>query len=303
VSLPSKNRGWATLFSKTLTDNKLIEERKSGLERYLRAILVDKDPRWRDSHAFQQFLMAPTLASSNVGSTSNNRATEFTLASWLEEHAALQDQARSIRALLAKRDTLARSGDTTAAHSTSVDAKKSLATFVHALTRLTKGLDDMGKSGLNEGELRRRSDMLSKLQDELETCSKLANSFKSVSSVPPGQRARDAAENDTSGNRQALLGNAKPSGRVLGKKASANLETAQTRPLDNTGLLQLQQEAVQEQDDRLESITAVIRRQKQLGIAIYNELESQNVMLDELAGDVDRTSGKLDKAKTQLKRL
>lgn len=287
LPLPPKSHSFFS-WKSTSNNPELVAERKVALERYLRSMLASKDAKWRESTAWNTFLNIPlTRATPTAG---------FTVASWLEEQSNLLDQTRSVRALLSKRDALVRQGDTTAAHTTSVEAKKSLATLVGGITKLAASLDNLAKQGMAEGELRRRSDMVTRLQDELETCAKLANGFKSVAA-----RSNSTPVQASSVDRQALLGDNKPKGRVLGKQKS--LETEQTRPLDNHGLLQLQQQTIDDQDDRLSSITAVIRRQRDLGTAIYNELEQQNVLLDELSEDVDRTGRKLGKAGDQLKRL
>jgi regulator of vacuolar morphogenesis len=58
-----------------------------------------------------------------------------------------------------------------------------------------------------------------------------------------------------------------------------------------------------EQDARLESLSAVIRRQKELGMAIGAELGEQNEMLDDLNSNVDQFGRKMKKADKQMKRL
>ena len=86
--------------------------------------------------------------------------------------------------------------------------------------------------------------------------------------------------------------------RVLGKPQ----ETEQTRNLDNQGLVQLQKEEMTVQDEQLEQLMSVLKRQGQIGQAIGDELDYQNKLLEDLDADVDRTRAKLKKTgKTLVK--
>lgn len=56
------------------------------------------------------------------------------------------------------------------------------------------------------------------------------------------------------------------------------------------------------QDDQLDQLAQVLGRQKQIGLAITDELDLQNKMLEDLDADVDRTKAKLKKTgKTLVK--
>jgi regulator of vacuolar morphogenesis len=294
LSLPPKHT-WS--LRSTLKDAHLTQERKSGLEFYLRTLLTCKEPYWRDAHCSLRFLEVPLI---------KQAAMTFTLASWLDEHAALSDVAREIRADLAKRDSL--TGNASEARKASVDAKTKLASLVTSVSRLAIGLDDLAKSGsITEGELRRRADLISRLQDEVETSSKLANSLPARTIESRRETAVKQQESDptTSAARQALMGSVKPSGRVLGAAARKGpaQETDITRPLDNGSLLQLQKDTIDEQDDRLSAISSILRRQRALGEEIHSEVVGQNELLDSLNQEVDSTGGKLDKASQKMKKL
>jgi len=109
-------------------------------------------------------------------------------------------------------------------------------------------------------------------------------------------------------DRAALLGSgpakssARPVTRVFGQKAQAQ-ETDQTRPLDDAGLVQLQQVQMDQEDQRLMQLATLLQRQKHLGLAIGAEIEQQNEMLDQLTVDMDQTSAKLGAANKQMRRL
>jgi len=170
---------------------------------------------------------------------------------------------------------------------------------------LTRGLQELGMSGMSEGELQRRTDMVARLQDDCEKLGKMVTVARQTS------RGLVAPEGAVSGktlapesDRAALLGGSafpKP-GRVFGAGAAPK-ETEVTRPLDDAGLFQLQQQQMDQQDDKVSQLTSILQRQRHLGEAIGAELASQIELLDDLSADVDTVGGKLTAAKKQLNRL
>ena len=96
----------------------------------------------------------------------------------------------------------------------------------------------------------------------------------------------------------ALFGPAKPaSGRVLGK------ESDKTRALGNQGVLQLQKQMMQEQDEDVMVLARAVARQKELGWQIQEELVVQNEMLGMLDEDVTRVQGKMDVARKRIGKI
>ncbi|KLO13933.1 syntaxin [Schizopora paradoxa] len=284
------------------TDEKMLQEREDGLEKYLRAILSSKDDVWRESSAFKAFLGVPL---GRQGTLEGGSSSEFTSASWLDEHVDLQSKIREIRADVNKRDSLSDRGDVSAAHTTNVMAKKKLAGILTRLGTLTEGVRSLAMGGMSEGEVQRRSDMVARLQDDCEKLSKMLiiarSSTRSSSMLGADKEAPvEARSNLFSG---AASTASKPFGRVFGAPAAEPQETAVTRPLDDEGLVQLQQVQMDQQDQQLSQLSSILLRQKQLGLAIHQEVAEQNELLDGLSGDVDRTGTKLDAARKQLRRL
>ena len=87
------------------------------------------------------------------------------------------------------------------------------------------------------------------------------------------------------------------SGRVLGR------ETARTRELDNAGVLQLQRQMMREQDEDVSVLAAAVRRQRDLGEQINQELVVQNEMLGMLDEDVTRVAGKVEVARKRVAKI
>ncbi|CAE6513248.1 unnamed protein product [Rhizoctonia solani] len=282
-------------FRRTLNDEKLLEERRSGLEAYLRAIIAAKDPKWRDNVSFREFLNAPR-AQTAVG---DGNTSQFTTSSWLDEQADLMTMVRDIRADLNKREMLSDRNDVQGAHTAGVDAKRKLAALVLRVGVLAKGLAELALGGMSQGELQRRTDMVARLQDDCEKLSKMVVAARQTS------RGTERVL-PTAADRERLLSEAstkhKPFGRVFGQK-QAPQETAETRPLDEQGLLQLQNTQMQQQDEQLSQLSAILRRQNQIGTAIGAEIAQQIEMLDQLSTDLDSTGTKLSNARKQLNRL
>ena len=298
----------------------LLEERRAGLEAYLRAIVSAKDSRWLDTFAFRDFLGIPIGKHPAVGdlapggSGDGAGGTQFTSSTWLDEHMDLQARVRDIRADVNRRDAFAERGDVGGAHATNVQAKKKLAGVLTRVGALVSGLDALrarGATGMSDGEMQRRTDMVARLQDD---CEKLAKMLTVASRLAAAARTTSAARDATAGSdRAALLGggsgggaepavSSKPIARVFGVPPPPK-ETDETRPLDDHGVFQLQQTKMDQQDAQLGQLTAILQRQKQLGNAINNELAQHIELLDGLSNDMDRVGGKLTSAKKQLNRL
>ncbi|KAG8721582.1 hypothetical protein FRC08_012025 [Ceratobasidium sp. 394] len=294
--LPPKH-AFSLSFRRSINDEKLIEERRAGLETYLRAIVSAKDPKWRDNLSFREFLNAPRANTSNTG---DNLASQFTTASWLDEQADLLTMARDIRADLNKRDALSDRNDVQGAHTAGVNAKRKLSALVLRVGVLAKGLAELAMAGLSRGELQRRNDMVARLQDDCEKLSKMVVAARQTSRgterVLPSAADREALLQD-----QGSATGSKPFGRVFGQKQPQ--ETAETRSLDGQGLMQLQTTQMEQQDEQLSQLSAILRRQNQIGVAIGSEIAQQIEMLDQLSTDLDSTGNKLTNARKQLNRL
>lgn len=304
AALPPKN-SLSVLKGPFKNEVTLIEQRRVGLEIYLRAILSAKEERWRESYAFRDFLGVPVGKQGSA--LEGGSSTKFSSASWLDEHLELQSRIRDVRADVNRRDTLSDRGDVNASHTANVQAKKRLAEILSRVRTLTEGLQELGMSGMAEGELQRRTDMVARLQDDCEKLGKMLTVTRQVS------RAGIPAPSPTSGftsvvlapesDRAALLGGSKPVTRVFGVASKVPQETEVTRPLDDHGLHQLQTTQLEQQDAQLSQLTSILQRQRHLGEAINAELLVQNEMLDNLDNEVDLVGTKLSNAKKQLNRL
>ncbi|KAJ5724145.1 hypothetical protein N7488_002180 [Penicillium malachiteum] len=321
ASLPAKS--W---FSNTVSNERFREERRIGLEEYLRAINEAEDGRWRTSPAWRAFLNLPTAAASTVASTGNTSArlhaaitdpgnasnapiTDPTL--WLDYFRDMKAHLHDARLALSRRDQ-----ETTPQkqHESSAQAKSSLVRASSMISTLEEGLLNLSGRGaqasktqssasasLGEGELRRRKDLLINARKEKDGLEDLLHAMAAkskidyaVASIQDKEALMRAGNSlgDSGGRRTPAK-----SGRVLGK------ETERTRELDNEGVLQLQKQMMKDQDTSVEELMKVIIRQRELGTAIHNELEVQNELLKLADEDTDRLKAKLDVGKKRIGRI
>ncbi|EMD41817.1 hypothetical protein CERSUDRAFT_41328 [Gelatoporia subvermispora B] len=289
------------------SDPALLEQRRAGLEQYLRAIIATHEDRWRDNPAFREFLgvpvgknsLGPTLPAPSGAGT----PPAFSATSWMDEYGELSGRVRDVRADINRRDALADRSDVAGAHQANVQAKKTLAGVLSRAAALEDGIRALAQAGMSEGELQRRADMAARLRDDCEKLAKMVTVARMTSRGLGTAAERnpaslsDRAELLESGSRSN--GFARP-GRVFGAKPQ---ETEVTRPLDDHGLIQLQQTQMDQQDQQLGQLTTMLQRQKHLGLAIHQEISEQNELLDDLTSNVDHVGGKLTSAKRQLNRL
>lgn len=244
----------------------MIEDRRTGLEDYLRHILSHKDRIWRSSHAFLDFLAAPPLPPSTSSPSARTTTamtsslppapTSFTSPLFLAEHATLLTLSRSIRSHLSKRDALLSSGNTSGGHTSGIQAKKELAVLLMRVGGLARGLEEISKKeSVGEGEMRRRSEMVGRLQDDCLSLGKLsATAVRRDIGEERGGRDEEAPSKQRSALLGGSAGGGMPTVRTFGA-APKGEETEETRPLDGGGLMHLQQTKINDQDSMLKQLS------------------------------------------------
>jgi regulator of vacuolar morphogenesis len=323
--LPAKH--W---FKSTLSSPELTEDRRRGLEAYLRAIAESPDRRWRDTPAWRHFLNLPPMGGGSAASSSGigaeakvpainlhgaNAAAANDPTTWTDLHREMKGHLHEARLQLARRDAAndssagpgagAKQGST-AALEAGASAKRALVRASSLLTALEGGLRTMGETKkLGEGELRRRRDLLAAARAERDGLEKLSSSLASARGVREGAPSSGDKASLLSGagggaSSSSSASRARTGGRVLGAPLP---ETERTRELDNAGVVQLQRQQMQEQDQDVEELAKIIRRQKEMGLAIKSEVEVQNEMLDQMDRDVDRVEAKMKVANSKARKL
>jgi regulator of vacuolar morphogenesis len=313
-ALPAKS--W---FTRTVNNPELTETRRQGLQAYLKAIEDSPDPKWRNSAPYKTFLGFTVQDSTRRGKSAleeealaPERPPSMSSQQWLDLHADLKSHMHNARMALTKRDSAATA---TQQHEASAQAKKCLVKSQTLILRLDTGLGQLqaGKGGekLGEGEIRRRKDLLGRARKEREGLEGVLNSFVSHSGRTNGVAGRSAPlrrdSDDASIRSNNSMPGAFPSGpsvggrRVLGGPPPK--ETERTRQLDNQQVLQLQQEIMQAQDSDVKDLSSVVRKMREMGLAINEELVEQQTLLEMLDQDVDRVDGKIRVAKNRIGKI
>lgn len=312
VQLPAKS--W---FRRTVNNDSLTEERRQGLEKYLKYIIESDDARWRSSSAWRSFLNLPsgvsTMNANGTLSTSRRRDSAGGISDpneWLDVHRDLKTQIQSARQYLKQRDA---ASTAQSQHSLSAEAKASLVRAATSIKQLDDGLRRMsdaskgneggwgGSQRLGGGEIRRRRDLLGAAKKEVEGLEGVLRSMatKAANTTSAIETGAVATASDMEGLWKGTAA-AKPSGRVLGGPIK---ETERTRELDNTGVLQLQKQIIQEQDEDVMVLGQTVAKLKDMGILMDEELSIQNEMLGIVEGDADRLQGKINVAKGRIKKI
>ncbi|KAL8973469.1 MAG: hypothetical protein Q9197_002295 [Variospora fuerteventurae] len=306
ASLPPKS-----YFTSTTSSPALAESRRLALQAYLQTINTDPDGRWRNTSAFRSFLNLPSTSfnghhTNDIRSAINGASSRPITdpVAWLDHHRHLKATLHSARLALTKRD---QSASPQSQHECSTSAKKSLVQAGQIIANLDQGLktlssDAWGGGGerLGDGELRRRRDLVESARKEKEGLENLLNAMVAKSSLDATIAQASAASKEkllaTSGEDQNAR--RKPAtGRVLGK------ETDRTRALDNQGVLQLQKQLMQEQDEDVDVLAQAVARQRKVAEEIQEELVVQKDLLGLLDEDVDRVQGKMDVAKKRISKI
>ncbi|KAJ2894579.1 snare complex subunit [Zalerion maritima] len=303
--LPAK-----TWFKSTVHNTDLTEERRVALEKYLRAIAESPDRRWRDTTAWRTFLNLP--AGNSASSISNSHASARGMVAaanpataqgatdpltWLDLHKEVKAGLHEARLCLGKRDASAE-GSTTALEA-STSARRALVKVGTLLPSLVEGLRAIQDSGkLGEGEIRRRRDLLAAAKMEREGLEKIA------ASISHSRREGPARSSPSNSKAELLAGGGAPAVKMGRRAIGAPLpETERTRERDNEGVFQLQREMMEEQDQNVGELAKIVQRQKQLGMAIHDEVEQQTRMLEYMDNDVNRMQGKVKVVSNRTKKL
>ncbi|KAI9323248.1 hypothetical protein BX666DRAFT_2021993 [Dichotomocladium elegans] len=107
---------------------------------------------------------------------------------------------------------------------------------------------------------------------------------------------------------EALMGDPDQAREILfGNKRGKTVRFSQVTPyevdpsdLENGQILQLQQRIIDEQDSNLDQLSETIRRQRELGLMIGDELDVHAQLIDETHEMVNRTDDRLQRARKKL---
>ncbi|PSC69786.1 Qc-snare Syn8 Syntaxin8-family [Micractinium conductrix] len=200
---------------------------------------------------------------------------------WLADYEAAKQTAADTLQLIQERNLKYPEGGPEASRITATCRRK-LGTLGGLLDGLRTSLEGPQLEGLTEAERNRRRDLLSELRSRRE-------------SMLAGLRREAPAA-----ARGVLLGGA-TTGGSSGALGGSRGETDTTAELGNRGLLMLQSQVMQQQDDALEQLERSVHSTKHIALQINEEADLHNRLLDDLDEDVEGTSSRLAAAQRRLK--
>ncbi|CEP07495.1 hypothetical protein [Parasitella parasitica] len=320
------------IFPPTFQSSDKVEDRRQGLEDYLRTLLSCRDDRWRKTDIWSDFLALPDQRSSSTESpptSSHTKESSVTFGSWLDEYDDLLVISREIRSLINSRNTHTSQQEVSDAMQCEVKAKKCLMTLTARLSILESSLHDSHEQFVADGEARRREDKLNSLKAEKDVLVQLINATRQDLTKPtkkkPVSTASVVKEDNNANNygdigfehqqqtvkraattgHNSRMGGGRAFGSALLKQQQQQKlqETEFTKGLDNQELLNYQTQVMKDQDLYIEQFSQLLGRQKELGVAINHELENQIGVLDSLDIQVDNTQTKLAFANKKLSKI
>jgi regulator of vacuolar morphogenesis len=298
AQLPQKR-----FFPHTISAPNKVEDRRQGLESYLKVILTGRDDRWRKTDIWLDFLSIPVIKQEKPSMSSG---------AWLEEHDDMVKVLREVRATLNNRIAHQNRNEVSEAAKCEMEAKKAL----NGLNSRLSGLEtSLNQNTLPDGEQTRRWDKLTSLKQDHQHLmqmalaqrhekSELVKPRKVVTPPPP------PVENNGDIGFQSYKAAPTPKptshigrGRAFGAALKQQLETEETRGLDNQQLLEYQNQLMADQDSHMDEFTSILARQKELGMAISHELDAHVEVLDDLDSQTQKTQTKLHFANKKMRQI
>eukprot|EP00123_Amoebidium_parasiticum_P010121 comp19903_c0_seq1/m.24127 comp19903_c0_seq1/g.24127 ORF comp19903_c0_seq1/g.24127 comp19903_c0_seq1/m.24127 type:complete len:326 (-) comp19903_c0_seq1:596-1573(-) len=242
---------------------RLTAERRQALEDYLKRLLLEHNEDIAVNPHISRFL---ELKGKVPMDTLENR-----LGRWHESYDEMMNLVSTISGNLAVRGRLKQQGKDD--DDLVLDIRRKMMLLTEGTRDLQATLDEVEKKGsglITDGELLLRQNKLQTLmgkREELERAEKTA----------PTQ-----------------MGNAEQRSELMGTGSSQRVwgrETAETAGKSNLEVVNVQRQLMDQQDEGLDRLQAIIQRQKQIALSINEELDTQNNMLDDLNVQVERTQG------------
>jgi regulator of vacuolar morphogenesis len=194
--------------------------------------------------------------------------------------------------------------DASGSRSSGIEAKRLLKEASNRLDGLEGAL---GGLKVGDGEKRRREEVVDNLKVERDNLRRMIDAGVRTNRDLSAPTHSSTMGNSMPGGSSALfagmphLAQAQP-GRVFGKRQPPE-ETAETRPLEDRQLLQLQQSKMDGQDQQLGELSKVLLRQRKMGEEIHQEIGEQTDMLEDIDQEVGKVGGKLQRAKRDMNKL
>ncbi|KAJ5071769.1 syntaxin-51-related [Anaeramoeba ignava] len=198
--------------------------------------------------------------------------TNLTSDEWLNEFDDLERSVEETTSLIRELNRLKMKGSSNAAQSSKI--RKNLKVIQDQFEKLQSSLEKMAQSrnsyGLVEEEVRRRKNDLNKMKIKIE------------------QANNESTKGGTTTTQQSQI---------------AFGETEVTQNMTNNEIYNHQQDVMKKQDDSLDLLSNTIRKQKEIGNQIGEELDVHSKLIDDITRDTDRVDHKLTHQTGRIEKL
>ena len=254
----------------------------------MHAILISPDPRVRESDLFKSFLDMSIYL--HDGDT-NLKSESITPHEWMMELKQAEALLRELRSSVYNHKD--RPGS-------SIETRRRMTDLSGQIDRLERALDSIASATaeqISRIELSRRRDQILQLKRQKDEVGRLLQPRTSVSNDTPSGSVKDRGQllSQPSSNNPAPRST---------RKFGVAQETPETLSKDNKQVLEYQTDIMKTQEESIATLGQIIKRQKEIGVAIGNELDVQNQMIDEMddkvasaAVDVKGVHKRLDKVR------
>jgi len=200
---------------------------------------------------------------------------------WLADFDATEQLGQEIMELISDRNSLERSGTSTARAQSLIRSK--LQNYSKSIQQLEKRLKvENTLFTTQEGDRRQRQiDGLVSKEKQLQKAFKPTHDQDTMATTRAG-----------------LFNEGFDVERHRGNDSTQNNDN-----LTAAGFQQRQEQIIADQDKGLDALSAVIKRQKLMGQAIGEEIDYQNELIDDITEGVDRTKDKLIRTETHVKKV
>ncbi|CDO91734.1 unnamed protein product [Kluyveromyces dobzhanskii CBS 2104] len=274
--LPGRKLVWGRISNSC--DPDVIEERRIKLRQFLTDLLNDSfETKWRNSEILAQFLNLPQGWYIRT-STEQKRSTTLGTANAGLDSNDFVDPSKWLNVLRESKSEFYNDGN-----DTRIVMKQRL-----VLDKLEQGLRVIERDELvSRMECERRRQLLITFKNDINDTVKSAYRNKADN----GKDELFSTVHQTKFEEPKI-----GKGRKLG-------ETSDTRGLDNTQLLQLHKDSINDQDQQLYKLHEIVQQQKNISMALNQELEAQNELLDMFHDETQASSNKLRSASRKAVRF
>lgn len=204
---------------------------------------------------------------------------------WTTDYRATKDLVTTLRRLLSERSRLTSAGESTTRITTDLQVK--LSKLKSEIDSLDDQLDQAAADPRVRLTQRDLSIRRTQLDELLSAHVELVSQLRAPATATVGDSERGAANT--------------PRKTVTWGANTTHSDSMSEH--DESGLLLMQHDLLNEQDAELDKLSESVARQREIGIAISDELTQHTALLEQLEHDVDHTTDRMSSTNRMLRRV